>query len=151
MAGSDSDRIHIDKVVESLKKYGVSHDVRICSAHKQPSTLINLIDEYNQVKGSVAYIAIAGGTDALSGTLSYHALGPVISCPPDGRNLTCLSNPTGSSNLYIEKPENVGRVVAQIYCGVNQRFRDLLEQEKNKKINELNQADKSYQDSFGGM
>jgi len=34
MAGSDSDKPHIDKVVESLDKYEIPYEVRICSAHK---------------------------------------------------------------------------------------------------------------------
>ncbi len=149
MAGSDSDKEHIGKVVDSLKKYEVPHQVRICSAHKQPYMLLDIIEEYNQVGGSVAYVAIAGGTDALSGTLSFHAFGPVISCPPDAPNQSCLTNPPGSSNAYIAKPANVGRLIAQMYVGANPRFRDILADEKWKKINALERADAEFRTTYG--
>jgi 5-(carboxyamino)imidazole ribonucleotide mutase len=148
MAGSDSDKDHIEKIVKSLKSYQIPFDVRICSAHKQPEMLIDLIKEYNSVDGIVAYIAVAGGTDALSGTLSYHALGPVISCPPDGPNNSCLTNPPGSSNAYIAKPDNVGRFIAQMYSGIEPGFKLLLQAEKEKKIASLNKSDLEFQEKY---
>ncbi len=145
MAGSDSDRKHIDEIITSLERYGLPYDIQICSAHKQPETLMRIIRVYDEVGGSVAYIAVAGGTDALSGTLSYHALGPVISSPPDGRNESCLTNPSGSSSAYISKPGNVGRFVAQMFAGVNSSIRELLEEEKREKIRSLEEACRATQ------
>jgi phosphoribosylaminoimidazole-succinocarboxamide synthase len=162
MAGSGSDKPHIDKIVDSLKKYNIPYQVRICSAHKQADELINLINEYNKVNGFVVYVAVAGGTDALSGTLSFHALGPVISCPPDTKNSdktkyqnefneTCLKNPPGSSNAYIARPGNVGKFVAQVFAGINQEFRDLLSKENIKKIKSLKKADLEFQNKGDKM
>ena len=148
MAGSGSDEAHIEKIVGSLKKYEVPHQVRIASAHKQADGLMSLIGDYNGVGGSAAYVAVAGGTDALSGTLSYHINGPVISCPPDGRNESCLSNPPGSSNAYIERPANVGRFVAQIYRGFNTRFAELIDAENREKIASLVSADNGLSDKY---
>ena len=145
MAGSDSDKGHIDEIIKSLQNYNIPYDVRICSAHKQPDRLMSMIREYNEVGGLVAYVAVAGGTDALSGTLSYHAFGPVISSPPNGINGSCLSNPPGSSNAYIERAVNVGRFIAQIYSGINPEIRDLLEKENAEKISSLEQADAKFQ------
>ena len=107
-----------------------------------------MVREYNEVEGLIAYVAVAGGTDALSGTLSYYALGPVISSPPDGQNLSCLNNPLGSSNAYIARPANVGRFIAQIYAGINPRLKELLEGENERKINSLEQADIEFQSSY---
>jgi 5-(carboxyamino)imidazole ribonucleotide mutase len=141
MAGSDSDVVHVQKIVTSLRKYKIPYQVRICSAHKQPIELLHIIEKYNALGGSIAYVAVAGGTDALSGTLSYHALGPVISCPPDAPNESCLTNPSGSSNAYIERPENVGRFIAQIFSGVHPKFREQLQREKARKMAGLRRAD----------
>lgn len=141
MAGSDSDKEHIDKIVKSLNQYEVPYQVRICSAHKQPDKLLEIIKEYNEVGGSVAYVAVAGGTDALSGTLSFHVFGPVISNPPDAPNESCLKNPPGSSNSYIQDPKNVGKYIAQMYSGLNPRFREIIDTENKKKIEKLNEAD----------
>ncbi len=155
MAGSDSDDrsrrdepSHIEQISESLELFEIPYEVRICSAHKQPGELLRMINEYNVVGGLVSYVAVAGGTDALSGTLSYHALGPVISCPPDAPNESCLTNPPGSPNAYIARPANVGKFVAQIYAGVNPRFNELLKASNAKKIKSLNQADETIQTKY---
>lgn len=150
MAGSDSDEPHIKKIVESLNKYEIPYSIRICSAHKQPEKLMAMIREYNNVGGSAAFIAVAGGTDALSGILSFHANGQVISSPPDAPNQTCLTNPPGSSNAYIAKASNVGKLVAQMYAGVNPKFRELLEKFNVEKIGKLEVADKGCKDKYGG-
>lgn len=144
MAGSDSDREHIEKITKSLDKYEIPHRVRICSGHKQTKKLRRIIKEYNEIGGLVAYVAIAEGTDSLSGILSYHAFGPIISSPPDAPNESCLRNPPGSSNSYIARPVNVGRFIAQMYAGVNPRFKELLEIEKVKKLDSLEKADAEF-------
>ena len=119
----------------------------ICSAHKQPGLLADIIKSLNMVQGSAAYIAVAGSTDALSGTVSFNAINPVISCPPDALpdspNQSCLANPPGSSNAYIARPENVGRFVAQMYSGVNPKLRQKLILNIADKINKLYDDNKS--------
>merc|ERR1712146_572054 len=83
---------------------------------KQPARLQSVIAEYNKLARPVMMVGCAGGTDALSGTASYLAKFPVISCPPDGMNNTCLTNPPGSSNGYIMKPANVAKFAAQFFA-----------------------------------
>jgi phosphoribosylcarboxyaminoimidazole (NCAIR) mutase len=86
-------------------------------------------------------VAVAGGTDALSGTLSFHADQPVVSCPPDGLNQSCLTNPPGSSNATILKPGNVARFIAQMYSAVNPRLKELLGSSRTEKIRQLEAKD----------
>ena len=100
-AGSESDEEHICKIIEVLERYRIAHDLRICSAHKQPLELHALLTKYQELPGALVIIAVAGATDALSGVVSFHSLHPVISCPPDAPNQSSLSNPSGSSNLYL--------------------------------------------------
>ena len=140
LAGSDSDISHIKKITASLKKYDIPHKAILCSAHKQPYRLMDIINQYNEANGSLVFIAVAGGTDALSGTLAFHSRYPVISCPPDAPNQSCLTNPLGSSNAYIQKPENVARFIAQMYSH-NPKFRLLLESNVRLKIESLEEAD----------
>lgn len=141
MAGSSSDKEHIEKIAKALESFEIPYQVRICSAHKQPGTLMEMINEYNSVGGLVAFVAIAGGTDALSGTLSFHALGPIISCPPDAPNQSCLTNPPGSSNAYIANPKNVGKFIAQMFAGVNPEYKKRLMKGNDVKIDSLVKAD----------
>ena len=150
LAGSDSDRPHVQRVVRALKKYAIPHRIHICSAHKQPGRLVDIVEAYNALSGSVAFVAIAGGTDALSGMLSWQALGPVISCPPDAPNESCLTNPPGSSNAVVEQPENVARFIAQLYAGVNPKFKEGLERERAKKLDDLHRADGRYRTAKKG-
>merc|ERR1711904_151814 len=82
-AGSDSDMPHLETLKKELAKFKIDSEIRICSAHKQPSRLENVIAEYSARKEPVMLVGCAGGTDALSGTASYLANFPVVSCPPE--------------------------------------------------------------------
>jgi phosphoribosylcarboxyaminoimidazole (NCAIR) mutase len=92
---------------------------------------------------------VAGGTDALSGTLSFHALGPVISCPPDAPNPSCLANPPGSSNATIHHPGNVGKFVAQMYAAFNAGYAERLRRAREEKIARLESSDREFRDGYG--
>jgi len=148
MAGSNSDQEHIEDLIESLNVYKIPYEVRICSAHKQGGKLDSIFKEYNNIIGSVSYIAVATGNDGISGSASYQLFGPVISSPPDAPNESCLTNPPGSSNAYIAHPKNVGKFIAQIYAGVNPVFRELLEKNKKIKIQSLDKHDELYQHKY---
>merc|ERR1719502_831289 len=86
-------------------------------------------------------VGCAGGTDALSGTASYLVTFPVVSCPPDGMNNTCLTNPPGSSNAFIVKPANIGRFAAQLFRHQPSDISSALEENIAEKISKLEAAD----------
>jgi phosphoribosylaminoimidazole carboxylase PurE protein len=143
VAGSDSDKDHIEKLASALKMYEIPYDVRVCSAHKSPERLLELIEEY-EGHGALVWVAVAGGTDALSGTLAFHADQPVISCPPDGLNQSSLTNPPGSSNATILKPRNAARFIAQVYSTVNPRLKEKLQSSRTEKIRHLEAKDAEF-------
>merc|ERR1719160_888345 len=126
-AGSDSDMPHLETLKKELAKFKVNSEIRICSAHKQPARLQSVIEEYNKAAHPVMLVGCAGGTDALSGTASYLSKFPVVSCPPDGMNNTCLTNPPGSSNAFIVKPSNVAKFAAQVFSNRSKEVYDSLE------------------------
>lgn len=148
VAGSDSDRGHIERIVESLGAYRIPCEVRICSAHKAPGALLELVREYEEIDGAIVFVAVAGGTDALSGALSFLALNPVISCPPDAPNESCLRNPPGSSNATILDPRNVGRFIAQMYAPFNLEAREALRRSRDEKVQKLADKDREFRDRF---
>merc|ERR1712054_572121 len=115
--------------------------IRICSAHKQPARLQTVIDEYNKSSRPIMLVGCAGGTDALSGTASYSAKFPVVSCPPDGMNDTCLTNPPGSSNAFIVKPANIAKFAAQVFARQDKDVAAALGASIQEKITKLEQAD----------
>lgn len=149
VAGSDSDRGHIERILESLTEYRIPYEVRICSAHKAPDALMELIREYEEADGAIVFVAVAGGTDALSGSLSFLALNPVISCPPDAPNDSCLRNPPGSSNATVNDPRNVGRFIAQMYAPYNLEYREALRRSRDEKVKKLAAKDREFRDRFG--
>jgi 5-(carboxyamino)imidazole ribonucleotide mutase len=154
MAGSGSDGPWVEKIAAALKEYGIPCEVRICSAHKTPEQLMRLIAEYNRLEGPLTFVAVAGGTDALSGVLGFHALNPVISCPPGpvdarGHNQSCLDNPPGSANAYIARPRNVAKFIAQLYAPFNPAYRKALIERGQAKIAELAAEDARWRPEGG--
>merc|ERR1739843_72768 len=96
-----------------------------------------VIAEYSTYPGPVMMVGCAGGTDALSGTASYLANFPVVSCPPGGMNNTCLTNPPGSSNAFIVKP---AKFAAQLFAQQSADVNAALEASIAEKITKLEQA-----------
>jgi len=140
-AGSDSDMPHLENLKAELAKFKIDSEIRICSAHKQPGRLQSVIEAYNKSTRPVMMVGCAGGTDALSGTASYLATFPVVSCPPDGMNNSCLTNPPGSSNAYILKPANVAKFAAQVFAHCSSEVSDALGAGIADKITKLEKAD----------
>ena len=132
---------HLETLQKELAKFNIQSEIRICSAHKQPGRLQTVIAEYSTYPGQVMMVGCAGGTDALSGTASYLANFPVVSCPPDGMNNTCLTNPPGSSNAFIVKPANVAKFAAQMFARSSKEIASALQENTAGKIRKLEEAD----------
>lgn len=142
MAGSDSDAEHLAKIKEELDKYEIPSIVRICSAHKQGSECTNIIEELNKSIEPIIIIAVAGGTDALSGLASFHSVWPTVSCPPKSEEYSsCLSNPPGSSNALILRPGNAAKFAAQFLGYTNSSYHKKIAADNKKKISGLIEAD----------
>merc|ERR1711988_2025667 len=140
-AGSDSDMPHLETLAKELAKFKIRSEIRICSAHKQPGRLEKVIAQCNKFTEPIMLVGCAGGTDALSGTASYLANFPVVSCPPDGMNDTCLTNPPGSSNAFIVKPANIAKFAAQLFSRASEQVAAALDANIREKIAKLENAD----------
>jgi len=140
-AGSDSDMPHLERLEKELANFKIRSEIRICSAHKQPGRLETVIAQCNKSTDPIMLVGCAGGTDALSGTASYSANFPVVSCPPDGLNNTCLTNPPGSSNAYVMKPANVAKFAAQMFSRSSPEVAAALNANIAEKITKLEKAD----------
>lgn len=141
LAGSGSDRAHVKTIYTALRNYGLPVEARVASAHKQPEKLASIIRGYDCYKGPLVYIAVAGGTDALSGTVSWETNRPVITCPPDNPNQSGLTNPPGSSNAYVGRASNAARFAAQIFSYINPACAKALEDDRAKKMMGLQKDD----------
>lgn len=141
VAGSNSDMHHIEKIREALDKYGIKSIYRICSAHKQLLKANNMFGKYNDSIEQLVFVAIAGGTDALSGVASFYSLHPVISCPPTEYYESCLLNPPGSSNSTILKIPNLAKHIATIFASNNPEIKKKIVQFNQEKIKKLEESD----------
>jgi len=133
LAGSGSDRVHVQAIYNEVKKYSLPVEARVASAHKQSPKVLDIMRFYDSLKGPLVYIAVAGGTDALSGTVSWETNRPVLTCPPDHPNPSGLTNPPGSSCAYVARVQNVARMAAQIFSYWNPACVEALNVDRNKK------------------
>jgi phosphoribosylaminoimidazole carboxylase PurE protein len=82
--GSESDMEQMQKAADELEKRGISHEVHVMSAHRQP----DLVAEYSKGargRGLRVIIAGAGISAALPGAVAAHTELPVIGVPLSGR------------------------------------------------------------------
>lgn len=84
--GSDSDLPVMSEAAKILEEFGVSHEVKIVSAHRTP----DLMNEYAKSaasRGLKVIIAGAGGSAHLPGMTASHTTLPVIGVPIKTSNL----------------------------------------------------------------
>lgn len=82
LMGSDSDLPVMQATVDTLKRFGVTYEVRITSAHRTPEdTRAYVIDA--DARGCAVFIAAAGMAAHLAGAVAAHTVKPVIGVPID--------------------------------------------------------------------
>lgn len=77
LLGSKSDMPVAGKAAQVLKEAGVSYDLRVLSAHREPAKL----DAYLARSGARVFICIAGLSAALPGVVAARVKAPVIGVP----------------------------------------------------------------------
>ena len=148
LTGSESDESHIRIIGDALNRYTVPYQVHIASAQKQSVDLLKVLEEYDVIKGALAYIAVAGGTNDLSGVVSFHTYRQVISCLPNRLNQSCFYNPPGSSNGFVLLPDICARLVAQMWSCYNPTYRDLLRLDNEQRNERLRRTYKHIKATF---
>lgn len=104
--GSERDRPHAGKIIETLNYFGVSHTLRVASAHKTPEHALAILKEYKD--GQIIFIAVAGRSNALGGFIDGNTTFPVINAPPLAEPQTIFSSlemPSGIGAATVLYPE----------------------------------------------
>lgn len=78
--GSESDRDYFAEVDDYLKYFGVSYELRVCSAHRNPEELRALLTK-TESEGGEVIIAAAGMAAHLAGACAAQTILPVIGVP----------------------------------------------------------------------
>jgi len=76
----------MENCIEALKKFGVSCDVKVLSAHRTPAQTIKFASKARSA-GYGVIIAAAGGAAHLAGVIAAHTTLPVLGVPIETKAL----------------------------------------------------------------
>lgn len=119
--GSKSDLQHGLRCLRALQRFGIEGEIRIASAHKAPSYLLDMLKTYEDDPRPKVYITIAGRSNALSALADAQVRAPVIACPPysdkfGGADLfSSLRMPSGVAPAVVLDPAGAALVAAKIF------------------------------------
>lgn len=102
LLGSDKDMPHLERGLPYFAKLGLSHDLKVSSAHRQPEQTA-AIAKHAASEGYKAIICVAGMAAHLGGVVAAHTTLPVIGVPIVGSALG------GADALYsfVQMPAGV--------------------------------------------
>lgn len=139
LLGSEKDKEWAKKITDELDKWKIPHKVIVVSAHKVPELLLKVVEEYNNFKGQVCYVTIAGRSNGLSGSTAGSSFHPVIACPPfaDKDDMTVninstLQMPSDTPVLTVLDPNNVVMSIVRIFALSNADLRRKYEDHVKK-------------------
>ncbi len=144
LMGSDSDLETMKSTVEILKKFNISFEVKIASAHRTPKQTQEYI-YHAEERGCSIFIAAAGLAAHLAGFIAAHTTKPVIGVPMDagGLNgldalLSTVQMPGGIpvATVAIGKPgaKNAGYLAAEMLALNDDELAKALWQERKDNI-----------------
>jgi 5-(carboxyamino)imidazole ribonucleotide mutase len=118
--GSKSDLKHGNAIADALTGFGLESEIRVASAHKAATYLLDLLAAYESDGRPKVYITVAGRSNALSGLVDGNVKAPVIACPPysdrfGGADLfSSLRMPSGIAPAVVLDPGGAALVAAKI-------------------------------------
>ena len=129
--GSDSDWPVMQAAAEALAEFGVTHEVRVISAHRTPETMIQYAKSAAS-RGLKVIIAGAGGAAHLPGMVASATPLPVIGVPVplkhlDGMDslLSIVQMPAGVpvATVSIGGARNAGLLAVRILAATDEALR----------------------------
>ncbi len=149
LAGSPSDRSHVEEIVGALHAMGIETEIRISSAHKTPQHLLSLLSSYEQDPRPKVYITVAGRSNALSGMVDANVRSPVIACPPTsdafgGTDIfSSLRMPSGVAPMVVLDPFNAALACAKILGLVSEAIAQAVGEQQEIQRERLLAADQN--------
>ncbi len=150
--GSDADWKVMQSCVEQLEALGLTAEVRVLSAHRTPGDVIEFVRSSSE-QGIEVFIAAAGMSAALAGTVAAHTNRPVIGVPVDSGGLggldallSTVQMPPGVpvAGMAIGKPgaRNAAILAAQILALKDDSVASALTSLKKKQAEEVRRKDR---------
>ena len=148
--GSKGDLAHAQAITKTLKELEIPSVMRVCSAHKATSRLLELLNEYEQ-NGPLIYIAIAGRSNALAAVIDANTRYPVITCPPysdrfGGADIfSSLRLPSGIATPTILEPDGAALMAAKTLALSDAELAQRLSAYRQNFVSALSKADEEVQ------
>ncbi|MDD5438653.1 MAG: 5-(carboxyamino)imidazole ribonucleotide mutase [Candidatus Omnitrophica bacterium] len=140
--GSDSDLPVMREAVEVLKKFGISYEVKILSAHRSPEETARFAKSARK-NGIKVVIAGAGGAAHLAGVVAGFTTLPVIGVPMESASLKGLDSllstvqmpagiPVATVAIGAPGAKNAGILAAQILAVSDEALAEKLKKYKTE-------------------
>ena len=131
--GSKSDAEVGKKAGSILEEFGVDYEMVVASAHRTPDLLRDLVRN----TPAKVFIAVAGLSAALPGTIASYTTKPVIGVPVAGKvNLDAILSVTQMppgvpvAAVGLDRGENAGILAVQILAVKDERLSDKLKEHR---------------------
>jgi 5-(carboxyamino)imidazole ribonucleotide mutase len=152
--GSDSDLPIMKAAADILSEFNVRHELRIVSAHRTPTYMINYAQTALE-RGLEVIIAGAGGAAHLPGMVASVTILPVIGVPIKSSNsldgwdsiLSILQMPNGVpvATVALNAAKNAGLLAIQILAIKNPTLQTAMQEYKNSMNDIVREKDTELQ------
>ena len=138
--GSDSDLPVVEKAIDTLKEYGIPHEVHVYSAHRTPVEVRDFVSSAED-NGFGVIIAAAGMAAHLAGAVAANTVLPVIGIPVSAKKLdgidallATVQMPSGIpvATVAIDGAKNAAILAAQIIAVSDKELSDKLKSDRKK-------------------
>jgi 5-(carboxyamino)imidazole ribonucleotide mutase len=135
--GSESDRELGDAAANQLREFGVGHELKTLSAHRNPKALAQYVDSTD----AEVFIAIAGLSAALPGAIAALTVKPVIGVPKEVKLggvdalLSMIQMPTGVpvATVGVDAAKNAALLAVEILAIGDEKLRQKLIEYRGKR------------------
>ena len=145
LMGSKSDLPVAEKATALLKKFGISYDVAVASAHRTPARVEDLVKDSE----ADVFIAIAGMSAALPGVVASFTVKPVIGVPVSGKMtmdaiLSVVQMPPGIpvAAVGLDRGDNAAILAAEMLSITDPEIEEAL------RAYRIEMAEKVIKDSY---
>tara|TARA_Y100000588_G_scaffold295439_1_gene315710 strand:+ start:1051 stop:1560 length:510 start_codon:yes stop_codon:yes gene_type:complete len=155
--GSDSDLPVMREAADVLTEFGVTNEVRVISAHRNPQSMLAYAEEA-ATRGLKVIIAGAGGAAHLPGMVAAATSLPVIGVPVplkqlDGLDslLSIVQMPSGVpvATVGVGNARNAGLLAIRILATHNEALRKRTEEFQESLRQIVTEKDQLVQDKLG--
>lgn len=137
IVGSDSDKELSDAAASTLKEFGVEHEQRTLSAHRNPRALA----QYVEGTDAQVFICVAGLAAALPGAVAAQTIKPVIGVPKEVKLggvdalLSIVQMPTGVpvATVGIDAAKNAALLAVEILALSDKALKEKLNEYRKKR------------------